>query len=310
MDVVRRTESLRNESRVFAARLVRDWRWHTLIFWVLCMAGCGTTREQDATAQLVMSDAVDRSVQNIDFRPLSAQKVYLDNSYLRHVKGIGFVNSEYVTSALRQQIVAAGCLIQDTPQDADIIIEARLGVLGADGHRVTFGIPENNSLSATVSLIPNAPKLPSIPEIALARREAKEASAKVVAFAYHRETRRPIWQSGVKYSQATARDTWVLGVGPFQGGTIRDETKLAGSEISIGKTATGSRSLFFDRPKVSYSSEVQFRDGWPVMDHGGFSPDMLGPEIDKGPMKGKQIEIAEKDPDTTIAESENTPTKR
>ena len=110
------------------------------------VVGCGTTREQKATEQLVMSDAVDKSVQHIDFRPLSDQKVYLDNSYLRHVKGEGFVNSEYVTSALRQQIVAAGCLIQDSPQDADIIVEARLGVLGSDDHRVTFGLPENSAL--------------------------------------------------------------------------------------------------------------------------------------------------------------------
>ncbi|MGB7343296.1 MAG: DUF6655 family protein, partial [Pirellulaceae bacterium] len=103
----------------------------------LLIIGCGTTREQNATSQLVMCDAVDRSVQHIDFRPLSDQKVYLDNSYLRHVKGEAFVNSEYVTSALRQQIVAAGCLIQDSPQDADIIVEARLGVLGADDHRIS-----------------------------------------------------------------------------------------------------------------------------------------------------------------------------
>ena len=72
-----------------------------------------------------MSDAVDRNIQRIDFRPLSGEKVYLDTSYLRHVKGTGFVNAEYVTSALRQQIVAAGCLIQDSAQEADIIIEGQ-----------------------------------------------------------------------------------------------------------------------------------------------------------------------------------------
>ena len=47
-----------------------------------------------------------------------------------------------------------------------------------------------------------------------------EAAAKIAAFAYDRETRTPLWQSGVNSSLATAKDTWVLGVGPFQGGTI------------------------------------------------------------------------------------------
>ena len=93
--------------------------------------GCGTTREYSATEQLVMSDAVDRSIASIDFRHMSGRKVYLDTSYLRHVKGEGFVNSEYVTSSLRQQVVAAGCLIQDASAEADIIIEARIGALGS-----------------------------------------------------------------------------------------------------------------------------------------------------------------------------------
>ncbi len=244
--------------------------------------GCGTTREQGATQQLVMSDAVDRNIQRIDFRPLSGEKVYLDTSYLRHVKGNGFVNSEYVTSALRQQIVAAGCHIQDTAQEADVIVEARIGALGEDDHRVTFGIPENNALSSAVSLIPNAPRFPSIPEIAVARRNAKEAASKVACFAYDRKTRMPIWQSGVKHSVATARDTWVMGIGPFQGGTIREQTKLAGSKLSFGpRSATGSPAEFYERPPVDYNAEMRFDNGLPVFDHGGFGPDMLGPLEDE-----------------------------
>ena len=257
------------------------WKFAAALAGFVCVAssvGCGTTRDQRATQQLVMSDAVDRSVQHIDFRPLSNQKVYLDNSYLRHVKGEGFVNSEYVTSALRQQIVAAGCLIQDSPQDADIIVEARLGVLGSDDHRVTFGVPENSAISSAISLIPNGPKIPAIPEMAFARREAREAAAKIVAFAYHRESRKPIWQSGVKHSMATARDTWVLGIGPFQSGSIRDNTKLAGSRIKFGsRSSTGSSQEYFDRPDVDYTAEVRFKDGWPISDDGGMSPDMIGP---------------------------------
>ena len=254
-------------------------RWNACIILlaVAPMVGCGTTRQHTATEQLVMSDAVDRSIGRIDFRPLSGRKVYLDTSYLRHVKGEGFVNAEYVTSALRQQIVAAGCLIQDANADAEIIIEARIGTLGQDDHRVTFGVPENNALSTAASLIPGAPSIPRIGEIALARREAREAAAKVAAFAYDRETRAPIWQSGVDSSLATAKDTWVFGIGPFQGGTVREQTKLAGSALKFGeKSATGSPARFFDRPEVDYTAEVRFQQGFPVFNHGGLSPDMIG----------------------------------
>ena len=242
----------------------------------LMLVGCGTTRQYTATEQLVMSVAVDRSIGRIDFRPLGGRKVYLDTSYLRHVKGEGFVNAEYVTSALRQQIVAAGCLIQDANTESDIVIEARIGTLGQDDHRVTFGLPETGMLATAAALIPGAPRIPRIGEIAFARREAREAAAKVVAFAYDRETRSPVWQSGVDSSLATATDTWVMGIGPFQGGTVRKQTQLAGSFKFGEKSDTGSPSKFFDRPAVDYTAEVRFQDGLPVFEDGGISQDMIG----------------------------------
>ncbi|MGB1707241.1 MAG: DUF6655 family protein [Rubripirellula sp.] len=244
---------------------------------LLLVVGCGTTRSYTATEQLVMSDAVDRSIGQLDFRPLSGSKVYLDTSYLRHVKGEGFVNAEYVTSALRQQIVAAGCLIQDANTEAEIIIEARIGTLGQDDHRVTFGVPETNVLANAASLIPGAPAIPRTGELAFARRESREAAVKVAAFAYDRETRIPIWQSGIDNSVATATDTWVMGIGPFQGGSARGATKLAGSGLKFGgRSDTGSDEKFFERPPVDYTAEMRFKDGDPVFDDGGMSKDMIG----------------------------------
>jgi hypothetical protein len=240
-------------------------------------AGCGATREYSATEQLVLSDAVDNSVSSIDFRPLTGRKVYLDTSYLRTIKGVAFVNADYVISALRQQIVAAGCLIQDAAADADVIVEARVGVLGTDDHLLTFGVPETHSIVAASSAIPGAPSVPSIPEIAVARRETRQAAAKVIAFAYDRETREPLWQSGVNRAVASANDTWVFGMGPFQTGTVRKRTKLAGDVIDFGDpSATGAKGRFFERPDVDYTAEVQFQEGWPIFDHGGFSGNMLG----------------------------------
>ncbi|KAA5539604.1 hypothetical protein FYK55_23850 [Roseiconus nitratireducens] len=249
---------------------------------VVALTGCGTTREHQATEQLVVSEAVDRNIQDLDFRPLSGRKVYLDTSYMRNVKGPTFVNAEYVISGLRQQILAAGCLIQDSSNDAEIIIEGRIGTLGSDDHQVTFGLPENNAVSNAASLIPNAPTLPSIPEIAFARRESREAASKIAAFAYDRETRRPIWQSGVRHSVATAKNTWVLGVGPFQGGSIREKTKLAGSRFQFGRrSANSSPARPYERPAVDYTAETRFNQGWPDFSGVGHGPDMLASSEDQ-----------------------------
>jgi hypothetical protein len=73
-----------------------------------------------------------------------------------------------------------------------------------------------------------------------------------------------------------------MGVGPFQAGTIREQTKLAGSGLKFGaKSATGSPAQFFDRPPVDYTAETRFQEGWPIFDHGGVSGDMIGvPDTD------------------------------
>ncbi|TWT32003.1 DUF6655 family protein [Blastopirellula retiformator] len=204
-----------------------------LLVGLLLAAGCGTTSNRTLTEQLVSSHAVDEAIADIDFQPLRGEKVYLDPSYLKNVKGAGFVNAEYITSSIRQQMNAAGCLLQDKADDADFVVEARIGALGTEGHTVTYGIPSNNAVSSAASLLPAAPPVPTIPEIAFAKKSKTIGGAKIALFAYHRESRQPIWQSGIAQSLGTARDTWLMGAGPFQGGNIYERAQFAGSRLSL-----------------------------------------------------------------------------
>lgn len=205
----------------------------------LAISGCGTTKSFTATEQLLMSDAVDSTIAKMDFRALTGHKVFLDTQYVvgagKVIPGvampINLVNSDYVISGLRQQLTAAGCMLVDTREDADIICEARCGALGTDGHSMTYGLPANNFLSSASSVIPGTPSLPTIPEISVAKREMKSAAAKVSVFAYDRETREPLWQSGIAQAGSSARDTWILGVGPLQYGTIYNGTRFAGKRL-------------------------------------------------------------------------------
>lgn len=201
----------------------------------LCAAsGCGTTKQNEATNQLLTSDAVDRSVAMIDFSPLEGQTVYFDVKYLQDYKGIGFVNSNYVISSLRQQLFAAGCLLQEKPEDADYIVEGRIGTLGNDEHNIVYGIPANNGLNAAAIAVPNSPPLPAIPEISFARKDDQLAAAKIAAFAYHRDSNAVVWQSGLSVARSTSKDTWILGAGPFERGTIHDGWSFAGTRIKWG----------------------------------------------------------------------------
>ncbi len=199
----------------------------TILILLLAFAvtGCGTTRWTDtsrtATEQLLISDAIDRSVSRIDFHVLSGQNVYLDTTFLN-----GVVDKEYLVSTLRQHMLSSGCTMKERKDDADFIVEARAGAVGTDRHDLLYGMPSFNLPWTPVTGTPAA-----IPEIALAKRTDQKGVAKVAVFAYHRKTGEPVWQSGVDTIASKAQNSWWLGMGPIQKGTIYDKAQFAGRDF-------------------------------------------------------------------------------
>lgn len=227
-----------------------------MLAWLAVLAGCGTTKSRSATEQLLISDAVDRAIAVIDFAPLAGKTVFLDTKYLVAVKGIGFVNTEYVTSSLRQQMLASGCLLEEKVEDAEFVVEARIGALGTDSHEVTYGIPPSSGLAQATELVPGAPRVP-IPDLSVAKKEDLLGASKIAVFAYHRESRIPVWQSGMSVATSNARDSYILGVGPIQDGTIYHGTHFAGSRWQIPLLSQKQENPP-TRGLVSYYDEVQF----------------------------------------------------
>lgn len=229
----------------------------TLMVVALC-TGCGATKSRVATEQLLVSDAVDDAVASIDFRTMSGSKVFFDSKYIRNVKSAGFVNADYIISSLRQQMIAADCRLVDNHEDAEIIVEARVGTLGSDGSEVSFGIPASNAISTAATLVPSAPAIPAIPEISFARKEGQIGAAKIAVFAYERESGRPIWQSGIARARSTSQDFWLLGAGPFQNGTIHKGTKFAGGRLRI--PVINSNDPRHARSYIAYDGQFVFPD--------------------------------------------------
>jgi len=188
----------------------------------LAAAGCGTTRWSDskrtATEQLLVSDAVERAVGEIDMRPLAGYAVFLDTSFLDDVS-----DAKYLTSTLRHQLLASGCRLVAKEDAAEVIVEARAGALGTDRSDLLIGIPATN-----VELAGNGT---SLPEIAVAKRTEQRAVAKLNLFAYERASGRPVWQSGMHRMASNTRDRWLMGAGPFQDGDIHEQMELAGDQI-------------------------------------------------------------------------------
>ncbi len=219
----------------------------------VCASGCGTTRWSDtartATEQMLMSDAIDRSISQIDFSVLAGREVFLDGKYIA-----GLVDEKYVMSTLRQHLFASGCIVKDKPEDAAYMVEVRAGALGTNRNDLLFGIPATN-LPTGGGLVPLAPS--AIPELSFMKRTAQQGVCKVAIFAYDRSSGQPVWQSGVRQQVSKAKDVWVLGTGPFQHGTIYNGTKFAGEGLHV---PLGDKTKATPQDNVSVAKEILFRE--------------------------------------------------
>lgn len=234
-------------SRTYFARFVAAM----LALVVAPLAGCGTTRSTDtgrtATEQLLISDAIDRAVQTVDFGTLKGQTVYLDDSHLGEA-----VDRHYLVSTLRQHLLASGCSLRDKADDAEFIVEARAGAIGTDRNDLLFGVPSMN----VPQIMPAQPTPAAIPEIPVAKRRDQRGVAKIAVFAYHRKTGAPVWQSGLAQMESSSNDVWILGAGPFQRGTIYEGTTFAGQ--AIGTAADTKAMPEAKRASIALGDERRF----------------------------------------------------
>jgi hypothetical protein len=179
-----------------------------------------------ATEQLLVSDAIDQAVTQVDFRTLKGKSVFLDTQYV----DAAVVDKGYLISSIRQHLLATGCVLQEDRSKATYVVELRSGGIGTDRHDLLFGVPAMNIPTFLFA----APGLPAqTPEIPLAKRTKQLGVAKIGVFAYNRTTGHPVWQSGVAQSSSYAKHVWVFGAGPFQRGSFRDGTQIAGAPISL-----------------------------------------------------------------------------
>jgi hypothetical protein len=243
---------IRVHSRLISALLRKALHGTALICLAIALAGCGINKSRLATEQLVVSEAVDKAVATIDFSALSGQKVYFDTQYLDGLNMGPNGNVKYVISSLRQQMMAYDLRLQEKTDTADFVVEGRLGVLANDGYEVTYGIPGGAAAASATAIFPSPVPIPapSMPELSLGRRNHQAGSAKVGVFAYDRVTREPVWQAGVQRGASDVRDTWFMGLGPYQTRTQKD-SKLTTRKRTDGTEPTGD-------PLTAYNSSLVF----------------------------------------------------
>lgn len=151
------------------------------------------------TEQLLLSTAADRAIASVSFAELAHKKVYLEGAYFYSY------DSNYVMGTIRDALSRAGALLEPSPTNSEIIVEARSGGLSIDPSSTLVGVPQTGlpiPLSGTLS----------IPELALYKADRQHAMAKLAILAYSAKTREHIFSSGPMVGKAYNRYFKVLGM--------------------------------------------------------------------------------------------------
>ena len=183
-----------------------------LLLVAVAHAGCTSANSSNtartAKEQLLISNSVDQALARIDFRPFREETVFLEDKYL------DCVDKNYIVASLRHRLLRDGTLLVDEKDKAKVIVEVRSGGVGTDTSETFLGVPE----VAVPGPVPLA-----VPEVRLVTRGQQTATAKIGIVAYDAQTRQMLGEGGVTLARSDDNNWFVLGIGPFQNGTVRDE---------------------------------------------------------------------------------------
>lgn len=171
-----------------------------------CTSASTSNTARSATEQILVSNAVDQSLDKMDFRPFAGQKVYFDEKY------VDCVDKLYVISSIRHRLAKAGAQLVDKADAADVVVEARSGGVGTAHSDSFLGTPE-------IVL----PGMLTVPEVRLASRTKQSGVAKIGILAYDAKSKQPLGPGGVALASSLDNNWYVLGVGPYQTGNVRNE---------------------------------------------------------------------------------------
>jgi hypothetical protein len=195
----------------------------------LGLAGCATDRQshtaRTGVEQMLISSAVDRSLDQVDLTPLRHRKVFLETKYL------DCVDKNYVIVSLHHRLLHTEAKLVDKADNADVILEIASGAVGTDSQDLFVGIPE----------IPLPPPSPiAIPRLAFLTRSRLNGTAKLLVLAYEADTKEPVIRSGIALARSDQNHWNVLGTGTITTGSVPQELAAATGEVDFNLYGLGN----------------------------------------------------------------------
>ncbi|MCA9069553.1 MAG: hypothetical protein KDA84_11550 [Planctomycetaceae bacterium] len=189
--------------------MMRVFGWVGLLVFA---AGCASTKTSNtartAQEQLLISNSVDQALNKVDFAAFEGAKVYVDEKYL------DCVDKNYVVGSIRHRALRSGARLVEKADGADIILEVRSGGVGTNISDMYVGMPE---------LSVPGPFPISLPEVRLLSKQSQTGIAKIGIVAFDAKTRQMLGDGGMTMAQSDDSNWYMLGIGPYQNGTVREE---------------------------------------------------------------------------------------
>ena len=183
------------------------------------LTGCASIKKSDTARtgveQLLISSAIDRSLDRYNFTAFGGAKVYVEEKYL------DCVDKNYVIVSLQQRLMKTGAIVLDSADEADIIVRVASGAVGTDRQELFVGVPE----------IPLPPPSPiAIPRLAILERDKSMGTAKLIVLAYDAKTKEPLMEATPSLARSDHKNWNVLGGGPITSGSVPTEIYAATGE--------------------------------------------------------------------------------
>jgi hypothetical protein len=194
----------------------------------LC-SGCASMKESDTSRtgleQLLISSAVDESLNKVDFTPVAGAKVFLKGDYLESV------DKNYVLMSMRSRLLSHDCTLVDKADDADVVMEVASGGIGTDRTDLIVGSPE----------IPLG-LMGAVPKINVYERKRAMGTAKLCVIATDTKTKRPVINTGYTLARSDHQHWTAFGAGPVLSGSVAKQLEThTGRSESLMPTSIPTR---------------------------------------------------------------------
>ncbi len=185
----------------------------------LAVAGCTSASSSNTartgTEQLLVSNAVDLALSKVDFEAFGGRNIFIEEKYL------DCVDKNYVLSSVRHRVLMQGSQLVAKPEEAEVVLELRSGAVGTNTSNSFLGIPQIQ-----------IPGLFATPEIKFVNRVNQTGLAKIGLVAYDAKSHQVLGDGGVSLAKSDENNWYVLGIGPWQNGTVKKEVERSQTRAS------------------------------------------------------------------------------